>query len=122
MPPATTLLRIVNEEWLSHAFVGALPREALLWAWDQFAVQGWGHVGAELAASCFYLIRREVRRLDHASAGGTELRGAMRKQLLADATVAELQAMLASRTEATRAQTSLVQPQVMLRMPLVTDV
>lgn len=126
-PPRATLERVVDEEWVTHAFVGALPREALLWAWDQFVLQGW-HLTAELAAACLYLMRREVRRLDEGSAGATELRGAMQSQLHTDANLAELQALLAAASAETRGRASAdgvrhdARPQVMCRVPMIQRV
>ena len=119
-PPATVLQRLLDDEWLVHGFVGALPRDALLWAWDQFAMQGWAFA-SELAACCFWLIRREVRRLDAASAGATELRGAMSAQLAKEATVEELQALVAaSSVQKREGAGAAASPQVMLRMPLLS--
>lgn len=136
-PPRSMLHRIVAEEWIEHGFVGSLPREALLWVWDQFMMQGWA-VCAEVAAACLFIIRREVRRLDHAAAGATELRGALRAQLHHDLNICELQALLASASAATRATVSggatdgktegtekkpyHKEPQVMLRLPIVRPV
>ena len=123
-PPRATLERVVDEEWVTHVFVGALPREALLWAWDQFVLQGW-HLAAELAAACLYLMRREIRRLDQGCAGATELRGAMQSQLHTDANLAELQALLAAVSAETRGKASAdgvrhdAKPQVMCRVPMV---
>ena len=123
-PPRTTLERLAVEEWAVHAFVGALPREVLLWAWDQFVLQGW-HLAAELAAACFYVMRREVRRLDAGAAGATELRGAMMSQLHRDATLAEMQALLAAASAETRLGVTAegikadAPPQVMCGMPLI---
>ena len=104
-PPRKMLETLVEEEWLLHAFVGSLPRAALMWAWDQFALQGWD-IAAELAADCLYLMRREVRRLDHTTAGATELRGAMRSTLrMPDVcSLSQLQAMLAPVSARTRAR------------------
>lgn len=97
-PPLTTLQRVVEDEWLAHGFVGSLPKKVLLWAWDQFTMQGW-QFASELAACCFWLIRREVRGLDAAKAGATELVGAMRFQLHTDAKLEQLQALLAESGE-----------------------
>lgn len=143
-PPRSTLHKIVVEQWVEHAFVGSLPRDALLFVWDQLTLQGWG-LAAEIAAACLYLMRREVRRLDHASAGATELRGAMRAQLFHGFNLSELQALLAPASALTRQKTAAeigIQlggkrglgatisgsstddwdwaPQVMLRLPLVS--
>ncbi len=100
-PPQASLLRLVETEWLRPGFVGALPWEAALWAWDQGVTQGWGAL-SEVAAACLWLLRREVRRLDRACAGVEELREAMRTALRG-ASLAELQALLAARSRRTRA-------------------
>ena len=124
-PPKASLQNIVDEEWIEHGFVGALPRKCLLWVWDQFAVQGF-HIAAELCACCFWLIRREIRGLDKAFAGATELMGAMRIQLSKDATLDQLQALLAGAAAKTMQSTGvgLLQqpPEVMLPIPLRVDV
>ena len=116
--------KIVDEEWITHGFVGALPRDALLWVWDQFALQGF-QIAADLCACCFWLIRREIRGLDKASAGATELMGAMRAQLSKDATLEELQALLAGAAHKTIQSSGLGSqqqlPQVMLPMPMLGD-
>jgi hypothetical protein len=125
-PPAETLQRVVEEEWLTHAFVGALSRNTLMWVWDQFALQGWS-LAAEVAACAFWLIRREVRRLDAASAGATELKGAMTAQLRQEGedSLQQLQALLAATSSRTREDVaaksvaSQAKPQVMLRLPMV---
>lgn len=54
---------LIDEEWLDHALVGALPWPALLWVWDQCALTGWGAL-AEMAADCLWLLRRDIKRLD----------------------------------------------------------
>jgi hypothetical protein len=115
------LQKVIDEEWLVHGFVGALPVNAMLWAWDQFALQGWSFA-AELAACCFWLVRLEVRRLDHAGAGATELRGVMRTQLRQEEhTLHQLQTLLARSSEQTRSSTPGqavgAPPQVMIRVP-----
>ena len=123
-PPGSTLMRAVDEEWLVHGFVGSLPRHVVLWVWDQFALQGW-QLAAEICACCLWLIRREVRRLDHAKAGATELKGAMRHQLHKDATLEELKALIASASAATLRKAGVsvrlsdTRPQVMNPMPIV---
>ena len=122
-PPSTTLQHVVEEEWLTHGFVGALPREALLWAWDQFALQGWA-LASELAACCFYLIRREVRRLDvDDDAGATELRVAMCVTLQKEGKLEELQALLAPANAKARQKAGMQnsQPQVQIKIPMATD-
>jgi len=121
-PPETTLQHVIDEEWLTHGFVGALPRDTLLWVWDQFALQGW-QLASELAACCFYLIRREVRRLDRdANAAATELRVAMCVQLREEAQLEQLQALLAPSSAKAREGVGVqrLQPQVMLQMPLAS--
>ena len=122
MPPVTTLGRVVEEEWLLHGFVGVVPRETLLWVWDQFALQGWG-LAAEIAACCFWLIRREVRRLDRDdNAGVTELRVAMCKELQQAAQLEQLQALVAPASAKVRERAAggmgSAQPQVMLKIPI----
>lgn len=142
-PPRAMLHRIVAEEWLEHGFVGSLPRDALLFCWDQFMLQGWD-MSTELVAACLFLMRREVRRLDQAAAGATELRGAMRAQLHTDMNVCELQVLVAGVSAETRRKSSAVAgyklggnrglgatvsgtkvddwdnaPQVMLRLPII---
>jgi hypothetical protein len=121
-PPKASLEKIMDEEWITHGFVGALPRNALLWVWDQFALQGF-HIAADLCACCFWLIRREIRGLDKASAGATELMGAMRTQLSMDATLDELQALLAGAAAKTIQSSGVGSqqrlPQVMLPMPML---
>ena len=119
--PRTELQKVIDEEWLVHGFVGALPVNAMLWAWDQFSLQGWSFA-AELAACCFWLVRLEVRRLDHAGAGATELRGVMRTQLRQEEhTLHQLQTLLARSSEQTRSSTPGqavgASPQVMIRVP-----
>ena len=121
LPPRTMLERVVEDEWLVHGFVGALPRESLLWAWDQFALQGW-QLAAELAVCCFWLIRHEVRRLDRDdNAGVTELRVAMCVQLQRDAHLEQLQALLAPASAKVRERVGMhAEPQVMVRIPMAT--
>ena len=71
------------------------------------------------------MMRREVRRLDAGAAGATELRGAMMSQLHRDATLAEMQALLAAASAETRLGVTAegikadAPPQVMCGMPLI---
>lgn len=115
--PAAVLDALVKDEWLDHAFVGALSWGVLLWAWDQCALQGW-EVLADLCIASLWLIRREVRRLDATGAGVAELRDAMLTRLQA-VSLPEMQALLASIVAARGVEPpSSAQPQVMLRLPL----
>jgi hypothetical protein len=120
---------VIDEEWLRHGFVGALAKTPLMWAWDQFAMQGWGFA-SELAAVSLWLIRREIRQLDYSGAGATELRGVLTKQLQVDAKLSELQALLASSAFNAREKAAAFlrasgenrdqdgKPDVMIKMPL----
>jgi len=121
--PQTTLNKLIDEEWITHGFVGSLPQDTLLWAWDQFALQGWS-ISSEMAASALWLIRQEVRRLDHAAAGATELRGVMASELRKQGTLPQMQSLLGSAAHAARKATSMSvskQPQVMVRVPLAWE-
>lgn len=85
--------------------------------------QGW-HIAAELAACCLWLVRIEVRRLDHAGAGATELRGVMRAQLRKESQpLHQLMALMARASDTAREKGRAsgkalgTPPQVMIRVP-----
>jgi len=120
-PPRTTLQGLIDEVWLRAGFVGSLPRDSLLWVWDQLCMQGW-EVAAQIAAAGLWLIRREVRRLDHAGAGATELRDAFRSQLRELGQRTELQALVGANSASSRQKVAHLlardgKPQVMHRTP-----
>ena len=53
--PRTELQLVLEEEWLHHGFVGSLPVDALLWSWDQFALQVRCHRRANCMAAAISL-------------------------------------------------------------------
>jgi hypothetical protein len=121
--PSLVLQQVVEEEWIVHAFAGSFPEDTLLWAFDQFCLQGWS-IAAEMAAASFWLIRIAVRQLDRANGGATELRYIMRSHLRKEASIHQLQALVAQKTQeclerAIRDSGSgMALPQAMIRMPI----